>query len=148
MSKHARTTITVPADLKARMDQVKQPVNWSALACRAFEHKLAELITEKGTRNMSDVILRLRASKQRLDSELYKEGKGNGEAWAKDEAEAEELQALADARYEAQDDWRDYLVRGGELYGGATPAQNASCSQSGRKLMAIAVKRKTFGTAR
>lgn len=33
MSKHARTTITVPADLKARMDSVEESINWSALAC-------------------------------------------------------------------------------------------------------------------
>jgi hypothetical protein len=43
MAKHARTTITVPADLKARMEAVGEPVNWSAIACQAFEQGLAKI---------------------------------------------------------------------------------------------------------
>jgi len=38
-----RTTISVPRELKGRMDKVKEGVNWSALACQAFQTKLAEL---------------------------------------------------------------------------------------------------------
>ncbi|MHC4179286.1 MAG: hypothetical protein ACYSWU_17370 [Planctomycetota bacterium] len=37
------TSISVPPDLKRRMDKVKEPVNWSAVACQAFEQKLAEI---------------------------------------------------------------------------------------------------------
>ena len=78
MSKHARTTITVPADLKARMEAIEEPVNWSALACQAFEHKLAEMIKQGGPKNMTDVVARLRASKDRLESEQYQAGQEPG----------------------------------------------------------------------
>jgi hypothetical protein len=47
-----RTTITVPADLKRRMDAVKEEVNWSALAASAFEAKLAEIAKKKEIKKM------------------------------------------------------------------------------------------------
>ena len=50
MAKHARTTISVPSELKARMDAVDESVNWSAVACQAFELKLAEITKRKGRR--------------------------------------------------------------------------------------------------
>jgi hypothetical protein len=37
MSNTVRTTISVPRALKARMDAYEPPINWSAVACRAFE---------------------------------------------------------------------------------------------------------------
>ena len=55
-----RTTISVPLELKKRMDKVKEDVNWSALACRAFEQKLAEVASKKENKTMNDVITRLR----------------------------------------------------------------------------------------
>jgi hypothetical protein len=58
----ARMNIYVPDDLKSRMDEA-EGVNWSPLACRAFELKLGEIITAKGTRTMQDLISRLRAQK-------------------------------------------------------------------------------------
>lgn len=39
-----RMTISVPKDLKKQMDAVKEPVNWSAEASRAFREKLVELL--------------------------------------------------------------------------------------------------------
>src|SRR6516225_5119268 len=50
MPKHARTTITVPPDLKARMEAVEESVNWSAIACQAFEQRLAEITRRRGAR--------------------------------------------------------------------------------------------------
>jgi hypothetical protein len=47
-----RTTITVPAHLKQRMDAVKEEVNWSALAACAFEAKLAEFAKKKEKKKM------------------------------------------------------------------------------------------------
>ena len=40
--KTVRTTISMPRELKQRMDKVPDEVNWSALACQAFREKLAE----------------------------------------------------------------------------------------------------------
>ena len=41
---YARTTITVPLKLKRRMKALGNEVNWSAVACAAFEAKVLSLI--------------------------------------------------------------------------------------------------------
>jgi hypothetical protein len=51
-----RTTITIPQDLKERMDALEVEVNWSAVAARAFEEKLAEIGSNKERQVMSDFI--------------------------------------------------------------------------------------------
>jgi len=89
-----RTTISVPRELKGRMDKVKEDVNWSALACQAFQAKLAEIATRKETRKMTDVIERLRASKRKSDSEDFQDGFLAGTEWAEKRAEAAELERL------------------------------------------------------
>lgn len=101
-----RTTISLPADLKKRMDKIADDVNWSAIAARAFESVLAEHAARKERKNMSDVIQRLRASKQQFDDESYKDGFYVGQGWAKDIAEVRELQNLARVRRSIRDeDW-------------------------------------------
>jgi hypothetical protein len=89
-----RTTITVPQDLKRRMDAMKEQVNWSALACRAFEEKLAEIASKKERKTMDDVIQRLRVSKQQMESEDLKAGEQAGRYWAQNRASARELENL------------------------------------------------------
>ena len=64
-SNTARTTISIPRALKSRMDEVTENVNWSAVAARSFEDKLAEIISRKEIREMEEVVERLRASKRR-----------------------------------------------------------------------------------
>lgn len=91
-----RTTISVPSDLKKRMDKVKEPVNWSAVACLAFESKLGEIAARKEKKAMEDVIQRLRASKQKSDSELHIRGREAGIDWAKNNASFSELSKLHD----------------------------------------------------
>ena len=90
-----RMNISVPDDLKERMDAVREEVNWSALACRAFETKLGEVAASKQRKSMKDVVDRLRASKQASDTDLRKAGQEVGREWAKDSAEAIELEQLA-----------------------------------------------------
>lgn len=99
----AKMTIYVPDDLKGRMDQA-EGVNWSPLACRAFEGKLAEIITQRGVRDMKDVATRLRTSKQKSEDMYVKRGRLDGQDWAKNSAEAEELERLAayDAAFASQ----------------------------------------------
>src|SRR4051812_13093986 len=60
-----RTNISVPQELKARMEAVAEPVNWSSVACEAFESKLAEITARRGARDMREAIERLRASRRR-----------------------------------------------------------------------------------
>lgn len=93
-SKAARTTISVPRPLKEQMETVTESVNWSALACRAFEAKLAEIAAKKERKDMDDVVTRLRASKHRVEDEHYHEGEKAGREWAEAYAEADELANL------------------------------------------------------
>jgi hypothetical protein len=88
---YLRTTITVPRDLKRRMDAAKEPVNWSAVAARAFEEKLAEIATKREEKTMFDIIQRLRATKPDL---IYQQGQADGRQWASERAEYEDLQRL------------------------------------------------------
>lgn len=55
--KYAKTTITVPFKLKARMNSAEKevPFNWSAIASKAFEKKLAE-DDGKGGDEMPEVV--------------------------------------------------------------------------------------------
>jgi hypothetical protein len=86
--------ISVPDDLKARIDKVREDVNWSSIACRAFEQKLGEIASRKERKTMVDVIQRLRASKQRYENEFFREGARIGAKWAKEQAEVRELRNL------------------------------------------------------
>ena len=90
-AKYARTTISVPPDLKRRMEAVEEAVNWSAVACRAFEAKVGEIASRKERKTMDDVIARLRASKQREDDADYREGEAEGRHWAANHASAHAL---------------------------------------------------------
>ena len=118
MSKSTRTTISVPLELKARMDKVDEPVNWSAVACRAFEAKLAEIIQRRGTKNMSDVVTRLRTSKNRLSGKRYDQGFADGKTWAAETAEAEQLERLATVQVKSGNDWGRLFDSGeGNAYG-------------------------------
>ncbi|KKL87683.1 hypothetical protein LCGC14_1932280 [marine sediment metagenome] len=38
-----KTMISIPHDLKCQMANVDEYVNWSAVACQAFQAKLAEI---------------------------------------------------------------------------------------------------------
>jgi hypothetical protein len=89
-----RTTISVPGDLKMRMDRVNEPVNWSALACRAFEDKLGEIAARSENKTMIDVIERLRASLRDEQGQSFKEGYEIGKNWARDRATAAQLRRL------------------------------------------------------
>src|SRR5260370_8114024 len=79
MAKSYRTTITIPSDLKARMDAIGEEVNWSAVASRAFEARLAEIISKRGAKKMEDVVTRLRASKNKAQDEAKTRGIEAGE---------------------------------------------------------------------
>src|SRR5438477_10267197 len=89
-----RTTISLPGNLKARMDRVKEPVNWSALACRAFEGKLAEIASRKECKAMTDVVERLRVSLRNEQGKSFNEGFGAGRKWAENLATAAQLKQL------------------------------------------------------
>jgi hypothetical protein len=109
MGKSHRTTITIPQGLKAQMDALEESVNWSAVACRAFKQKLAEVISQRGVKDIDDVVARLRASKQTVQEGRHKEGFEDGQRWAKQSASADELERLERMRDSVRDYEWDWL---------------------------------------
>lgn len=111
MAGTVRTTISVPTELKAQMDALEESVNWSAVACQAFEAKVAEVITRRKAKDMNETITRLRASQRKHADEQYRSGYTDGERWAKDEAEAPELERLLSCRrMGTAQDWASYFA--------------------------------------
>jgi hypothetical protein len=91
----ARTTISVPDELKARMEQASS-TNWSAVACRAFEQTLGDIAAQKREKTMQDVIERLRATKLAHEDEMTKAGREAGRIWAREVATYDELRRAAE----------------------------------------------------
>ncbi len=108
-----RTTISVPTDLKTRMDRVGEPVNWSALACQAFENKLAEIAAGKENKTMADVIERLRASMRDEQGTAFKDGYQTGTEWGEKTATAAELRRLESfqisTKKKSQEYWKNWF---------------------------------------
>jgi hypothetical protein len=107
-----RMNISLSQDLKRRMDQVEESVNWSALAARAFQGKLAELAAKKDQKTMDDVIQRLRESRLKLEEADYHAGKEVGCEWAKNDAEARELITLDKTSIQCND-WPNFFTTDG-----------------------------------
>jgi hypothetical protein len=101
---YARTTITVPRELKQRMKSVRDYVNWSSVARRAFEATLNELSqqqqADEESATMEGVVARLR----RLRSEALEDGgsrsagDAQGRKWAMNVASPEQLNRLEQFR--------------------------------------------------
>jgi hypothetical protein len=95
-SKFHRTTITIPQSLKTRMDAVQGPVNWSALAARAFEAKLREVeMRDKKALSKEEIVKRLQASQTEDAQRDHEAGKEAGKEWAGRQATAKQLKRAA-----------------------------------------------------
>jgi hypothetical protein len=90
-----KVNLYVPDDLKARMDDTGEVVNWSAVAQRAFREAISTLQVRKDRSDMEHVVERLRASKERYEERQLAVGKEVGTQWAKTQAEFFELVAVA-----------------------------------------------------
>ena len=89
----ARINISIKDELKARMD--KHPgFNWSEIASEAFNNQILKQETSMETKNMTDAISRLKASKELFNQGLKTIGYEEGHSWAMAEAEYEELKRL------------------------------------------------------
>jgi hypothetical protein len=86
-----RITLYVPDDLKARMDQSGDDLNWSAITQRAIRGAIITLTLKRNPTDMNAVIERLRASKQLADEANNLSGKECGAAWARETAEYDQL---------------------------------------------------------
>jgi post-segregation antitoxin (ccd killing protein) len=98
MHSMARTTISLPDDLKAEMDALGDSINWSATAAEAFRvaiecAKVRRQRTEG--KKMKAAIARLRESRKAYLDEADDRGHADGTEWAIETAEYGELTSLA-----------------------------------------------------
>src|SRR5689334_11107909 len=74
-AKTVRFTITVPIDLKKRMEAAAGLANWSAVASRAFEGELMAIeLRRKSSMTRQDVVKRLKAAQEKDVQEDYADG--------------------------------------------------------------------------
>lgn len=94
----ARTTISIPDEIKQQMDEVGDEANWSAIATSAFLAEINKLKARKAAlkgKPMNAAIERLRKSKESFLEEAKERGRSEGTSWAMHQAEYAELQRLA-----------------------------------------------------
>lgn len=88
----ARINLTLPDDLKRKMDDVS--ANWSAIAAVAFK-KVVDLETLCITENaMNAVVLRLKKSKEEYEQEVAKQARELGQSWGAQHASFKHLKQL------------------------------------------------------
>ncbi|SMP63452.1 hypothetical protein SAMN06265222_10880 [Neorhodopirellula lusitana] len=112
----SRTTITVPHDLKKRMKRTGSQVNWSAIACDAFETKLEEIGPFEEITTIEATVERLKALAAEAESaesaplEQSPAGDAAGRHWAMNLATVQQLSALEDFHTEVTPEcWGDFL---------------------------------------
>jgi hypothetical protein len=90
----ARMSISLPRELKARIDAIGNRVNWSRLAQQVWERAAAEPM-EGGT--MNEMAQRLKASKAQCEERETALGHRCGKGWAEAVASYEDLKAVTKA---------------------------------------------------
>lgn len=110
---YGRTTITVPWELKERMKKARAYVNWSSVACKAFEEKLTELGPIEKITSVEGALARLKGLKEEAPDETEdgaQSGKEAGKHWAMNFANPSQLQRIEDFRQQVPDDeWEAYM---------------------------------------
>jgi hypothetical protein len=94
----ARTTISIPDDLKAEMEKLGIGVNWSGIAARAFRAEVDRFNVRKertAGAKMKAGLARLKGSQADYDAQGSERGYAEGVAWAQDSATFGELARLA-----------------------------------------------------
>ncbi|RVU12500.1 hypothetical protein [Methylobacterium oryzihabitans] len=90
----ARVSIYVSDELKARMAEVGDALNWSDIARPAFETAISNFNHRKG-QSMMTAIERLRASKQNYLQNSAQNGASSGREWAQNHASFYELKQVS-----------------------------------------------------
>ncbi len=70
--KAIKLTLSVPADLRRRMGEVSEPVNWSAIAAYAIELKLAELVERSARKSHQARKQHLRVEAVKVQEQLQR----------------------------------------------------------------------------
>lgn len=106
----ARVSIYVPDDLRARMDRIGEAANWSEVVRPAILSEVASREHRIGA-NMTTVIERLRASKEKHLQETSKWGLEAGRAWATNKAEYADLVGVSQIVKYSRNDWASASLR-------------------------------------
>lgn len=89
----ARVNISIPDELKARMDGLN--CNWSAIAQKAFMQVVEIEQLKSSNQSLEAGLLRLRGSKRMNVERERTEGFIHGQTWALEEAKYDQLEELA-----------------------------------------------------
>jgi hypothetical protein len=114
---YGRTTITVPWELKARMKKARSRVNWSAVACDAFEQKLEELGPIEDITSFEGAVERMKAigtgqaGQSESNPEANESGLRAGKHWAMNFARPDQLKRIEELRDEnvVKDCWKSLM---------------------------------------
>ena len=109
-SPSVRMNISIPADLKQRMEALTKNtvVNWSQLACDAYEANLAEQLGKEDEITLDDLISRVRVSKLQTTDKMFRLGVESGEKWASRFLGYEDFLRLEDfVALLTDDNWKD-----------------------------------------
>ena len=109
---YQRTTITVPVELKERMKIARALVNWSAVACEAFEEKLKEIGPIEEITSIEGALRRMQAVQQQASSpDANPGGVDAGKQWAMNFATPTQLASLEGFRNQmSMEDWTDLMT--------------------------------------
>ena len=112
---YGRTTITVPFELKKRMKKVRGQVNWSAVACEAFENKLEELGPVEEITSVEEAIKRMKAiGENGPAAEADKSGTEAGKHWAMNFAQPGQLKRIEAFKSSmSADEWEESMCSRG-----------------------------------
>ncbi|QKC83964.1 hypothetical protein [Mesorhizobium sp. NZP2077] len=102
----AKMSIYLPDELKERMD-TRPTDNWSGIAQRAFEMQINS--TLKGGSDMTAVIERLRASKEKIEEQQRPEWTKDGREWASERAQYDELARYGEIDVDQYDEPNELL---------------------------------------
>jgi hypothetical protein len=103
----------VPWELKERMKTARAYVNWSSVACDAFEQKLAELGPIEEINSVEGALARMKFLQKEgsgTSDSGCQSGKESGIHWALNLAGPSQLQRIEDFRDQIPDDqWEAYM---------------------------------------
>jgi hypothetical protein len=103
----ARLSIYVTDELKARMDDVGDDVNWSEVVRPAIQSAIA-IHQQRRSPSMTNAVERLRASKQEAEREDSEAGKAAGRHWAQHHASYKELRRVSEIDPNPSDENADW----------------------------------------
>src|SRR5262245_18902261 len=95
MSGVTRMNVSIPRALKAEMDALESPPNWSAVASAAFRAAVLEAkATMSSPVTLEEAAARLRATEELEGKEAHERGRAAGRRWALCGASARQLRRL------------------------------------------------------